>query len=126
MGGDNRNDHGERRPAGKAVDVAGDGPAIRFAQRVEAGDPLRVGCNPGSLGFLDRPHKPRAARQLFKRRRRAQTEIVDPLVAADQRQQGNGGVGEPSWQGHGRKSLRFIAAEWNRRVCLMSNRLAQT
>ena len=33
---------------------------------------------------------------------------MDPLVAADQRQQGNDGVGEPFWQGHGRSVAAFV------------------
>ena len=35
---------------------------------------------------------------------------MDPLVAADQGQQGNGGVGEPSWQGHGKSRVNVCVA----------------
>ena len=70
-------------------------------RRVDTGGPPLMGRNSGPLGFLDRTNKPHAAGQLLKRYRSAQAEVMDPLVAADQRQQGNDGVGEPSWQGHG-------------------------
>ena len=62
--GEDGHDHGERRPAGETVDMAGDRPPIRFTERVEAGDPLGVGRDPGPLGLLDRPHQPCAAGKL--------------------------------------------------------------
>jgi hypothetical protein len=33
---------------------------------------------------------------------------MDPLVAADERQQGNGSTGKPSWQWHGRSRVTYV------------------
>jgi hypothetical protein len=48
-----------------------------------------------SLRFPDRPHQPGAAGQLCEQTRRAQAEMVDPLMASDLGKEGDGGGGEP-------------------------------